>query len=134
MLVVFCFIFFLFTLRLCMYFIIFLFTFLFMFILLIEQKNEPRKLTRLTKICTRHAASNKISHGTRYAQTPGNFYCFLANAAKFLMPRLHLTRTFLLLNLVYSDFVSSFASTFYQRYYETYGVVAFKNYGNIVVF
>lgn len=50
MLVVFCFICFLFTLRLCMYFIIFLFNFLFMFILLIEQKNEPRKLTRLTKI------------------------------------------------------------------------------------
>ena len=87
MLVVFCFIFFLFTLRLCMYFIIFLFTFLFMFILLIEQKNEPRKLTRL-------AATNKNSHGTRCAQTPGNFYCFLANTAKFLMPRLHLTRTF----------------------------------------
>ena len=41
---------------------------------------------------------------------------------------------FLLLNLVSSDFVSSFASTFYQRYYETYGIVAFKNYGNIVVF
>lgn len=41
---------------------------------------------------------------------------------------------FLLFNLVYSDFVSSFASTFYQRYYETYGIVAFKNYGNIVVF
>lgn len=41
---------------------------------------------------------------------------------------------YLLLNLVYSDFVSSFASTFYQRYYETYGIVAFKTYGNIVVF
>ena len=95
---------------------------------------SQRKLTRLTKICTRHAASNKNSHGTRYTQTPGNFYCFLANAAKFLMPRLHLTRTFLLLNLVYSDFVSSFASTFYQKYYETYGIVAFKTYGNIVVF
>ena len=50
------------------------------------------------------------------------------------MPRLHLTRTFLLFNLVYSDFVSSFASTFYQRYYEIYGIVAFKTYGNIVVF
>lgn len=42
--------------------------------------------------------------------------------------------TFLLLNLVYSDFVSSFASTLYQKYYETYGIVAFKTYGNIVVF
>ena len=42
--------------------------------------------------------------------------------------------TFLLLNLVYSDFVSSFASTFYQRYYENYGIVAFKTYGNIIVF
>lgn len=41
---------------------------------------------------------------------------------------------FLLLNLVYSDFVSSFASTFYQRYYENYGIVAFKTYGNIIVF
>ena len=97
-------------------------------------KERTKKVSRLTKICTRHAASNKNSHGTRYAQAPGNFYCFLANAAKFLMPRLHLTRIFLLLNLVYSDFVSSFAFTFYQRYYETYGIVAFKTYGNIVVF
>ena len=99
-----------------------------------DQKNEARKVTRLKKFLTRLFSKNKIFHGTRFAQTPGNFYCFLANAAKFLMPRLHLTRTFLLFNLVYSDFVSSFASTFYQRYYETYGIVAFKNYGNIVVF
>ena len=46
------------------------------------------------KIRTRHTATNKNFHGTRCAQTPGNFYCFLVNAAKFLMPRLHLTRTF----------------------------------------
>ena len=46
------------------------------------------------KIRTRHTATNKNFHGTRFAQTPGNFYCFLVNAAKFLMPRLHLTRTF----------------------------------------
>ena len=50
------------------------------------------------------------------------------------MPRSGVNRTFLLLNLVYSEFVSSFASTFYQKYYETYGIVAFKTYGNIVVF
>ena len=46
------------------------------------------------KIRTRHTATNKNFHGTRCAQTPENFYCFLVNAAKFLMPRLHLTRTF----------------------------------------
>ena len=40
------------------------------------------------KIRTRHTATNKNFHGTRCAQTPGNFYCFLVNAAKFLMPRL----------------------------------------------
>jgi hypothetical protein len=97
-------------------------------------KERTKKVSRLAKIYTRHAATNKNFHGTRYAQTPGNFYCFSANAAKFLMPRLHLTRIFLLLNLVCSDSVSSFASTFYQRYYETYGIVAFKTYGNIVVF
>ena len=132
MLVVFCFICFLFTLRLCIYVSISLFNFYSCSFFV--TKERTKKVSRLTKICTRHAASNKNFHGTRCAQTPGNFYCFLVNAAKFLMPRLHLTRIFLLLNLVYSDFVSSFASTFYQRYYETYGVVAFKNYGNIVVF
>ena len=46
------------------------------------------------KIRMRHTATNKNFHGTRCAQTPENFYCFLVNAAKFLMPRLHLTRTF----------------------------------------
>ena len=40
------------------------------------------------KIRMRHTATNKNFHGTRCAQTPGNFYCFLVNAAKFLMPRL----------------------------------------------
>ena len=58
-----------------------------MFILLIEQKNEPRKLTRLKKFLTRYAESNKIFLGTRFAQTPGKFYCFSVNTAKFLMPR-----------------------------------------------
>ena len=63
------------------------FTISFIFILLTEQKNEARKLPRLAKICgfvacakirTRPAATNKNFHGTRFAQTPGNFYCSLS--------------------------------------------------------
>ena len=46
------------------------------------------------KIRTRHTETNKNFHWTRFAQTPGNFYCFLVNTAKFLMPRFVRYRTF----------------------------------------
>ena len=35
------------------------------------------------KIRTRPAATNKNFHGTRFAQTPGNFYCFLSMPLNF---------------------------------------------------
>ena len=69
-------------------------------------KERTKKVLRLVKIygfiacakiCTRAAATNKNFHGTRCAQTPGNFYCFSVNHTKFLMPRVAERRTWQLL-------------------------------------
>ena len=94
----------------------FLFTIYVIFILLNEQKNEARKLTRLKKFKRGTLAKNKIFHGTRFAQTPGKFYFLSATTAKFLMPRLHLTRTFLLLNLVCFAFYRTLQLLIIKRY------------------
>ena len=75
---------------------------------------------------------NKIFHGTRFAQTPGKFYCFSVNTAKFLMPQLHLTRTFLLLNLVCFPFISYFTAAYYQKLYNLW-LCAIKTCGNIAL-
>ena len=84
------------------------------------------------KIRTRHTATNKNFHGTRFAQTPGKFYFLSVNTAKFLMPRLHLTRTFLLLNLVCFAFVSYFTTAYYQKLYNLW-LCAIKTCGNIAL-
>ena len=94
-----------------------------MFILCNQRMNQEsfaanknlRILLLKPKIRTRHTATNKNFHGTRFAQTPVNFYCFLVNTAKFLMPRLHLTLTFLLFNLVCFAFISYFTTAYYQK-------------------
>lgn len=77
---------------------------------------SQRKVTRLKKFLTRHFSKNKIFHGTRFAQTPGKFYFLSATTAKFLMPRLHLTRTFLLLNLVCFAFYRTLQLLIIKRY------------------
>ena len=66
----------------------FSFSISFIFILLTEQKNEVRKLPRLAKIYgfvayAKIRTTNKNFHGTRCAQTPGNFYCSLSMPLNF---------------------------------------------------
>ena len=75
---------------------------------------------------------NKIFHGTRFAQIPGKFYFLSVNTAKFLMPQLHLTRTFLLLNLVCFPFISYFTAAYYQKLYNLW-LCAIKTCGNIAL-
>ena len=64
-----------------------IFNLLFMSCSFFVTKERTKKVSRLKKFLTRYAESNKIFLGTRFAQTPGKFYCFSVNTAKFLMPR-----------------------------------------------
>ena len=110
-----------------------------MFILCNQRMNQEsfadsknlRILLLKQKIRTRHTASNKNFHGTRFAQTPGIFYCFLVNAAKFLMPRFSRKSNFFVFDLEYSNFISNFTTANCKnlctlRYYviKTYGTIA----------
>ena len=69
------------------------------------------------KIRTQHTESNKNFHGTRFAQTPGNFYCFLVNAAKFLMPRFAVYHPYYMFDLVCYVFISYYTNANYKKIY-----------------
>ena len=64
----------------------------------------------------RYAETNKNFRETRCAQTSGNFYWLSVNTAKFLMPRSGVNRTFLLLNLVYFEFIPYFSNAYYKKW------------------
>ena len=72
-----------------------------MFILLIEQKNEPRKLTRSADFLTQHfSIKNGKNCGTRFAQTALFLPFFLLNVTKNPMPRFAVYHPFYMFNLV----------------------------------
>ena len=111
-----------------------------MFILCNQRTNQEsfaasknlRILLLKQKIRTRHTATNKNFHGTRFAQTPVNFYWFLVNTAKFLMPRFSRKPNFFVFDLEYSSFILNFTTSNCKnsctlRYY------VIKNYGNIAI-
>ena len=111
-----------------------------MFILCNQRTNQEsfaasknlRILLLKQKIRTQHTATNKNFHGTRFAQTPVNFYCFLVNTAKFSMPRFSRKPNFFVFDLEYSTFISNFTTANCKnlctlRYY------VIKNYGNIAI-